>query len=475
MKKSDLTVSGVYQVLPISITFPTSSGYDLDPFSERYTKWRKSLPPKGFDWFRKLSRSCPSAKFDPAHIEEVVHNGLVGIFDSYFAEEPTYNMEFYFDSPLVGLFSSPVVGSLFCLEVIGCACFVSEISNPSRLENEHNDDESEVILEQFQEYVAETKLQLQKALQESYIPLKSPIFARKFEVNQLASDSKGLLWTPQSVGGYFYKIFSWQSFCRSVTPSTTSPVVFETDRKVEKEKKKEKERILECILAKRYTDAVEDPECEQWSMACAYSMYIYRVYSIYSKLVIDVKGLVPARLMNRKLTALVESQFVGDRNAEMEDITEENMTVLTDAIIWLAKHRLLYIDFRLPNIRVDSETEEVWLIDYDDCVILDEPLCCGSQVVKRLAQNRTGLERLEFFYEVRLGRELSRDYCDECLKKINSKYASVPAQKPFVPSTDSSLRNHFDGFELLGKSQQSYLIKEYLFKHSKTKLDSKNV
>jgi hypothetical protein len=53
------------------------------------------------------------------------------------------------------------------------------------------------------------------------------------------------------------------------------------------------------------------------------------------------------------------------------------------------------------------------------------------------------------------------DYRDECLKKINSKQVVVSEQKPIVSSTVSSLRNNFDGFELLGKSQQSDLIKRH--------------
>jgi hypothetical protein len=260
MTRSSLTFGGVYQVFPISITFPTPSWPsqdDLNPFNERYTKWQKSLPPKIFSMDEcsgkgpRFTRTCPSAKFDLLHIEEVVHNGLMGIYDSYFAEEPTHNMEFYFDAPLIGIFSSSVIGSLFCLEVVGCACFVSEISNLSLHKTPDDESEGTFISEKFQEHAEETKRQLQKALQESYIPLKSPIFTRKFEANQFTSqeDSRGLLWTPQSINGYFYKIISLQRFCeplyRSVTPSTSSLARSETHKKIIKEQ----EWVLGCTLA----------------------------------------------------------------------------------------------------------------------------------------------------------------------------------------------------------------------------------
>jgi len=101
-------------------------------------------------------------------------------------------------------------------------------------------------------------------------------------------------------------------------------------------------------------------------------------------------SLVPARLLFGAGEVCVTMPFVGGRDAVDADLAEGGCAVLpvAEAIAWLARRGLVYVDLRPPNVRIEEEEEEeagaggplgsaaaatsqairrrVVLIDYDD-------------------------------------------------------------------------------------------------------------
>ena len=47
---------------------------------------------------------------------------------------------------------------------------------------------------------------------------------------------------------------------------------------------------------------------------------------------------------------------------------------VADAIVWLARRRIVYVDLRGPNVRVRAADGNVCLTDFDDCVLMDAPV-----------------------------------------------------------------------------------------------------
>ena len=123
-----------------------------------------------------------------------------------------------------------------------------------------------------------------------------------------------------------------------------------------------------------------------------------RVHDVYAALRIaldDEEGaakrpsaIVDAELLFGDGELCILMPWVGGRDAAIGDLDADGFAVapVASAIIWLARHGLLYVDLREPNVRIidlDGEapraagvgrpTVDVKLIDYDDCVLVDPP------------------------------------------------------------------------------------------------------
>ena len=55
------------------------------------------------------------------------------------------------------------------------------------------------------------------------------------------------------------------------------------------------------------------------------------------------------------------------------------------SIAWLASHCVIYTDLRAPNVIVDDEDGEAWLVDFDDCVVVEEAVCSVSAFKKAVS------------------------------------------------------------------------------------------
>ena len=85
-------------------------------------------------------------------------------------------------------------------------------------------------------------------------------------------------------------------------------------------------------------------------------------------------SLVDAELLFGAGELCVRMPWVDGRDATPEDLCAGGAAVapVAAAVAWLARHGLLYVDLRGPNVRID-ERGRVHLIDYDDCVVLGAP------------------------------------------------------------------------------------------------------
>ena len=63
----------------------------------------------------------------------------------------------------------------------------------------------------------------------------------------------------------------------------------------------------------------------------------------------------------------------GARDATDKEVTTAGslLDAAAAAVAWLAARGVLYVDLRGPNVVISGS--EVWLVDFDDCVALDEP------------------------------------------------------------------------------------------------------
>lgn len=105
---------------------------------------------------------------------------------------------------------------------------------------------------------------------------------------------------------------------------------------------------------------------------------MYRVYALLAELSADTS--MPAavvrgcRLMYGTHEVLVKMPAVKGTHPDDEDCVKEGtiLNAITAAIVWLALHRIVYVDVRGPNVFVDGDT--VVLVDYDDCIVVSKPI-----------------------------------------------------------------------------------------------------
>ena len=101
-------------------------------------------------------------------------------------------------------------------------------------------------------------------------------------------------------------------------------------------------------------------------------------------------ALLEARLLFGAFAVLVDMPFVGTRECTDEDLNAEGpvLRAVVEAMKWLGRHSQLYVDLRARNVLRDAG-DGVFLVDYDDMVVLSEPLQSGADVVRKLREHAT--------------------------------------------------------------------------------------
>ena len=88
--------------------------------------------------------------------------------------------------------------------------------------------------------------------------------------------------------------------------------------------------------------------------------------------------LVSMRFVNGKLATSAELYY---------DASSRVLARVAAAVAWLAAHQLIYHDWREQNVIVETggETQgDAFLVDYDDCVVVDSPITCVDGYVTAL-------------------------------------------------------------------------------------------
>ena len=97
-------------------------------------------------------------------------------------------------------------------------------------------------------------------------------------------------------------------------------------------------------------------------------------------------ALLEARLLFGPFAVLVDMPFVGSRECTDDELKKDGpvLGAVVEAMAWLGRHRLLYVDLRARNVRLDPISRGVFLVDYDDMVVVSHPLTSGTQLAARL-------------------------------------------------------------------------------------------
>ena len=146
--------------------------------------------------------------------------------------------------------------------------------------------------------------------------------------------------------------------------------------------------------------------------------FLRNVHKVYTTLAAALAGpegssgarpvaVTPATLLYGAGELCVLMPWVDGRDALPDDLADGGSAVepIALAILWLARHRLLYVDLREPNVRIaDSGVDAgaggaavgagaVALLDYDDCVLLAAPPTSSDELVDLLAKHDAAFVR----------------------------------------------------------------------------------
>jgi hypothetical protein len=112
-------------------------------------------------------------------------------------------------------------------------------------------------------------------------------------------------------------------------------------------------------------------------------------------------SLVRAELLFGAGAVCVRMPWVFGRDATYYDLDEGGVAVrpMADALVWLARHRLLYIDLRPPNVRVSegdvqSGTPGPVLIDYDDMRVLERAPASADELRELLEDHEAAFAQV---------------------------------------------------------------------------------
>jgi hypothetical protein len=95
-------------------------------------------------------------------------------------------------------------------------------------------------------------------------------------------------------------------------------------------------------------------------------------------------SLLRARMLFGAGEVCVKMPWVVGHDAEPADLDFGGCAVepVARAIVWLAQHGLLYVDLRLPNVRIAAH-DRAYLVDYDDMAVC-EPLTSAEELITAL-------------------------------------------------------------------------------------------
>jgi hypothetical protein len=99
-------------------------------------------------------------------------------------------------------------------------------------------------------------------------------------------------------------------------------------------------------------------------------------------------ALLDAELLFGAGEVCVRMPWAHGRDARVADLALGGVAVVpvAEAVVWLARRGLLYVDLREPNVRINEATHAIALVDYDDIVVLPAPLASADAHVQALVE-----------------------------------------------------------------------------------------
>jgi hypothetical protein len=362
--------------LPTFLLFGANSGcqataksmYPNAHFSSDELKFNSECTPElntrsrlGYPGFNGELKSWDTNMF-----EEVVQYVTIAMLDSYFSQE-TYPLRtvFYSSPPCgYGIVGYGPCGMLISVEMIG-ALYYSFISKPFFLGSQDHISAIDMVNARHTEPQSPSFF-----VPHSHKSYFTNMDKCKVKFSLLKTDNNELL---------FFKIVP----C----------VIFYSENAPKQNKKQYDQNSI--------TSVIGENSCQncQWNDT---TIFFYHMYRVYKKLeILNSAGMqhhasyVPCRLHYGRMEVCITSPAVGNRDATMQDFEndEEVISKIVEFVYWLARSTgLLYIDMRPPNIRltisdINNTSTHVYVIDYDDCVILENNSTDDETTFHLLCQN----------------------------------------------------------------------------------------
>jgi len=103
-------------------------------------------------------------------------------------------------------------------------------------------------------------------------------------------------------------------------------------------------------------------------------------------------SLLRARMLFGAGEVCVKMPWIEGRDAKPADLEAGGCAVepVARAIVWLARHGLLYVDLRCPNVRISADNH-AFLVDYDDMAVC-KPLTSAEELIAALLDDETQAE-----------------------------------------------------------------------------------
>jgi hypothetical protein len=224
------------------------------------------------------------------------------------------------------------------------------------------------------------------------------------------SERQAIRWTNCPHEGKFYKFIGGNVFgpAKATFPPET-PVAEAVGTAGNRKRKRAEAPSSPPSAAQHTEEGTELASClgeDEMAFAvpnAVFHAHRYKVYQRYHQVMSEAcaagdaipASLLSARLLYGWLDVAVEMPFVKGRHPHIDEISKPPiLPALVEAVMWLAKRRLLYIDIRPPNVLL-TDDDKFFLIDYDDMVLLDEPLTSGKKVRKLMKANPVARRVLE--------------------------------------------------------------------------------
>jgi hypothetical protein len=300
---------------------------------------------------------------DEVAMEEHFLYTTIAMSDSYFSSVTYPDHLVFYKSPPIGcsILGAGPMGMLFAAEWIGVV-FFSIISQPFYAASPNHRE----------------ALRMFDALEPVRDVSNALLIPRNYVLNSDPSDRLGVAWG--EIDGKFIKVI-------------TAPFLLG------------KNDVSHCRFNKgdhMYRGIIGEEACGEasWTSNSVFFYHLYKVMDVWRRVwatlcdsddEIHRDVFVPVELLFGEFCVCLRSPLVGTRDADNEMLLDENlMAPVVGAVLWLARTwQLLYIDIRPPNLRVlgEGNNARIWLIDYDDMVLLREKPCCDYSTVCTMRKN----------------------------------------------------------------------------------------